>query len=47
MEELGFSSTRFLYQSMCSSIILARGRPGSLEGEMSPVNPLITLEEKA
>ena len=37
MEELGFSSTRFLTVSMFRLIILVRGRPESLEGETSPV----------
>ena len=47
MEELGFSSTRFLTVSMFSSIILVRGGPGSLEVETSPkaINLLITLEK--
>ena len=47
MKELGFSSTRFLTASMFSSIILVRGGPGILEGEMSPkvTNLLITLEK--
>ena len=47
MEELGFSSTRFLTVSMFSSIILVRGGPGSLEGETSPeaMNLLTTLEK--
>ena len=33
MEELGFSSTRYLTISMFSSIISIRGGIGSLEGE--------------
>ena len=45
MEELGFSSIKFLTASMFSSIILVRGGPGSLKGETSPeaINLLITL----
>ena len=47
IEELGFSSTMFLIVSMFSSIILDRGGPGRLEGEMSPetINLLITLKK--
>ena len=47
MEELGFSSTRFITVSMFSAIILVRGRPGSLEREtsMEAMNLLITLEK--
>ena len=45
IDELGFSSTRFLTVSMFSSIILVRGGPGSLTGETSPVALLITLEK--
>ena len=46
MEELDFSSFRFLTVSMFSFIIFVRGGPGSLEGETSPeaTNLLITLE---
>ena len=46
MEELGFSSTRFLTLSMFSSVILVQGGPGRLEGETSleAINLLITLE---
>ena len=44
MEESSYSSTKFLTVSIFSSIILVRGGPGSLEGEMSPetINLLIT-----
>ena len=47
MEELRFSSTRFLTVSIFSSIILVLGGPGSLEGETLPeaINMLITLEK--
>ena len=41
MEELGFSSTKFLTVSMFYSIILVRGGPGTLEA----INLLITLEK--
>ena len=46
MEELGFCSTRFLTASIFSLLILVRGGPGSLEGEMSTeaIN-LITLDK--
>ena len=45
MEELGFSSTRFLTVSMFYSIILVLRGAGSLEGKASPeaINQLITL----
>ena len=47
IEELGFSSTKFLTVSMFYSIISDLGGPGSLEGESSPevIKLLITLEK--
>ena len=46
MDEMDFSSAKFLTVSILSSIILLRGGPGRLVGETSPeaTNLLINLD---